>query len=91
LWRFRDQAAFGFSAWRLESPVGATGLAGHSGWFDGGMIHPTIKLADPDPRCAGRNLEAGELHRLDLAVIFLNNSFGMPGIDSTVGVAKNIG
>ena len=66
-------------------------MAGNLGSFDDGMIHPTINLTDPDPRCAVRNLVAGEPKRLDSARIILNNSFGMLEINSAVVVAKYSG
>ena len=68
--------------------AGALELAGNLGSFDDGMIHPTINLTDPDPRCAVRNLVANEPKRLDSIRMILNNSFGMLGINSAVVVAK---
>ncbi len=68
--------------------AGALELAGNLGSFDDGVIHPTINLTDPDPRCAVRNLVANEPKRIDSVRIILNNSFGMLGINSAVVVSK---
>lgn len=68
--------------------AGALELAGNLGSFDDGLIHPTINLTDPDPRCAVRNLVANQPKRVDSVRTILNNSFGMLGINSAVVVAK---
>lgn len=68
--------------------AGALELAGNLGSFEDGIVHPTINLTDPDPRCAVRNLVANEAKSIGEVEYILNNSFGMLGINSAVVVKK---
>lgn len=68
--------------------AGALELAGNLGSFDDGVIHPTINLADLDPRCAVRNLVANDPRDIGRVDTILNNSFGMLGINSVVVVKR---
>jgi len=68
--------------------AGALELAGNLGAFDDGVVHPTINLTDPDPKCAVRNLVANEAKSIGDVEYILNNSFGMLGINSAVVVKK---
>ncbi len=64
--------------------AGALELAGNLGSFDDGVIHPTINLTNPDPRCLVRNLVIGQPITVGRVDTILNNSFGMLGINSAV-------
>lgn len=66
--------------------AGALELAGNLGSFDDGVVHPTINLTDPDPRCAVRNLVANQPKDIGEVRCILNNSFGMLGINSALVV-----
>ena len=68
--------------------AGALEMAGNLGSFDDGVVHPTINLTDPDPKCAVRNLVANESKSIGEVEYILNNSFGMLGINSAVVVKK---
>jgi len=71
--------------------AGALELAGNLGSFDDGVVHATINITDPDPRCAVRNLVMNEPERVDKVNYILNNSFGMLGTNSTVVVRRFTG
>lgn len=68
--------------------AGALELAGNLGSLEDGVVHPTINLTDPDPKCAVRNLVANEAKSIGEVEYILNNSFGMLGINSAVVVKK---
>ena len=68
--------------------MGAAGileLAGNLPSFADGLVHPTINLDDPDPRCPLPGIVRGRPAAGRVSVI-LNNSFGMLGINSAVVV-----
>jgi len=68
--------------------AGALELAGNLGSFDDNVVHPTINLTEPDPRCAMRNVVANVPKKVDRVGCLLNNSFGMLGINSAVVVKR---
>ena len=68
--------------------AGALELAGNLGSFDDGVVHATINLTDPDPKCAIRNVVMNEPVTIDKVDIILNNSFGMLGTNSAVVVRR---
>ena len=68
--------------------AGALELLGNLPSFDDSMVHATINISDPDPRCSLPNLVMNQPRRLDQVNCILNNSFGMLGINSVVIVKK---
>ena len=56
--------------------------------FDDGIVHATINLDQPDPRCALANVVANEPRDVGQVNCILNNSFGMLGINSVVIVKR---
>ncbi len=70
--------------------AGALELAGNLGSFEDGVVHPTINVTEPDPRCAVRNLVVNEPRQAGPVDYILNNSFGMLGINSAVVVKRCI-
>jgi len=71
--------------------AGALELAGNLGAFDDDLVHPTINLTAPDPRCTVRNLVVDAPKRNGKVDFILNNSFGMLGINSAVVVKRYVG
>lgn len=63
-------------------------LAGNLPSFEDGIVHPTINIEQLDPACALPNLVANEPRQLSEVRAFLNNSFGMYGINCAVIVKK---
>ncbi len=68
--------------------AGALELAGNLGSFDDGVVHATINLTDPDPKCAIRNVVMNDPVTIDKVDYILNNSFGMLGTNSAVVVRR---
>lgn len=68
--------------------AGALELAGNLGSFDDGIVHATINLTEPDPKCAVRNLVTNEPRDVGRVDLILNNSFGMLGINSAVVIRR---
>ena len=68
--------------------AGALELAGNLGTFDDGVVHPTINIDDPDPKCVIDNLVANKPMDVGGVEYILNNSFGMLGINSAVVVKR---
>jgi len=68
--------------------AGALELLGNLPSFDDGVVHATINLDDPDPRCALPNVLANEPREVGRVDCILNNSFGMLGINSVVIVKR---
>jgi 3-oxoacyl-[acyl-carrier-protein] synthase II len=71
--------------------AGALELAGNLGSFDDGIVHATINLTDPDPKCAVRNLVMNAPREIGRVDYILNNSFGMLGTNSAVVVKRHTG
>ncbi len=71
--------------------AGALELAGNLGSFTDNLVHPTINLTNPDPKCTVRNLVMDRPRRLERVETILNNSFGMLGINSAVVVTRFAG
>lgn len=68
--------------------AGALELLGNIPSFDDGIVHATINLDQPDPRCALANVLANEPRDVGRVDCILNNSFGMLGINSVVIVKR---
>ena len=68
--------------------AGALELMGNLPSFDDGIVHATINLDQPDPRCALANVVANEPRDVGQVNCILNNSFGMLGINSVVIVKR---
>lgn len=68
--------------------AGALELMGNLPSFDDGIVHATINLDQPDPRCAPANVVANQPRDLGRIDCILNNSFGMLGINSVVIVKR---
>ncbi len=68
--------------------AGALELLGNLPSFDDGVVHATINLDQPDPRCALANIVANEPRDVGRVDCILNNSFGMLGINSVVIVKR---
>ncbi|MEY3173506.1 MAG: 3-oxoacyl-[acyl-carrier-protein] synthase 2 [Planctomycetota bacterium] len=68
--------------------AGALELLGNLPSFDDRMVHATINISDPDPRCSLPNLVMNSPRQLEQVNCILNNSFGMLGINSVVIVRK---
>ena len=68
--------------------AGALELLGNLPSFDDCVVHATINLDNPDPKCRLPQLVANEPRRVDGVNYILNNSFGMLGINSVVIVKK---
>ena len=68
--------------------AGALELLGNIPSFDDGVVHATINLDDPDPRCALPNVVANQPREVGRVDCILNNSFGMLGINSVVIVKR---
>lgn len=68
--------------------AGALELLGNLPSFDDGMVHATINLDQPDPRCVLENVVANEPRNVGRVNCILNNSFGMLGINSVVIVKR---
>ena len=74
--------------------MGAAGvleLAGNLGSFEDKVVHATINVDAPDPRCEVRNLVINEARSVDRVDYILNNSFGMLGTNSAVIVKRYTG
>jgi 3-oxoacyl-[acyl-carrier-protein] synthase II len=68
--------------------AGALELLGNLPSFRDGVVHATINLDDPDPRCRLPQVVANTPRRLERVRHILNNSFGMLGINSVVIVRR---
>ncbi len=68
--------------------AGALELLGNIPSFDDGIVHATINLDQPDPRCELSNVVANEPREVGQVNCILNNSFGMLGINSVVIVKR---
>ena len=71
--------------------MGAAGvleLLGNVPSFQDGIVHATINLDDPDPRCQLPQVVANEPKQVGEVRYILNNSFGMLGINSVVIVRR---
>lgn len=71
--------------------MGAAGvleLLGNLPSFQDGIVHATINLDDPDPRCQLPQIVANEPKQVGEVRYILNNSFGMLGINSVVIVRR---
>ena len=68
--------------------AGALELLGNVPAFDDHFAHATINLDRPDPRCELPQLVANQPRKMERVDYFLNNSFGMLGINSVVIVKR---
>ena len=70
--------------------AGALELAGNLPSFDDLVVHPTINVDNPDPRCALPGLVANAPAKAGRVDVILNNSFGMLGINSALVVRRYV-
>ncbi|MFQ5443865.1 MAG: beta-ketoacyl-[acyl-carrier-protein] synthase family protein [Nitrospinales bacterium] len=68
--------------------AGALEMAGNLGAFEDHTVHPTINVDELDPECALDNLFMNQPKTIDRVDYFLNNSFGMFGINSVLIVKR---
>ena len=68
--------------------AGALEMAGNLPSFDDLTVHPTINVDNLDPLCALPGLVLNQPRKVARVDTFLNNSFGMLGINSTLIVKR---
>lgn len=68
--------------------AGALELAGNLPTFTDLTVHPTINVDNLDPQCALPGLVLNQPRKVAKVDTFLNNSFGMLGINSTLIVKR---
>ncbi len=68
--------------------AGALEMLGNLPAFDDGLVHATINLDHPDPKCELPQIVANDPRDVGQVNYILNNSFGMLGINSVVIVKK---
>jgi 3-oxoacyl-[acyl-carrier-protein] synthase II len=68
--------------------AGALELAGNLPSFQDSIVHPTINIENPDPKCNLKNMVKMKPEKIESVDYILNNSFGMLGINSVVIVKR---